>query len=169
MITIFMWMTLACWPRNALRDSIAATMSTADQNTLNNTYSVNPPVNGTISTENGAILVEKSVYIDCLWPLRNNQTDPSNPAYTGKIEALDSFTTSTAHTTLRGNSTDPGSPMGPFQAPVIPFSWNPGSGAPGGQLPYTYTPDDPAQLPAIITSPTAGAGAGVSPGPRPTG
>ena len=74
-----------------LRDSIAATMSTADQNTLNNTYDFDPPVNGTISTENGAILVEKSVYIDCLWPLRNNQTDPSNPEYTGKIEALDSI------------------------------------------------------------------------------
>src|SRR6185312_67901 len=28
-------------------------------------------------------------------------------------------------------------------------------------LPYTYTPDDPAQLQAIVTSPTAGAGAGV--------
>jgi pectate lyase len=143
-----------------LRDSIAATMSAADQNTLNNTYSFDPPVNGTISTESGAIQVEKSVYIDCLWPLRNNQTDPSNPAYTGKIQALDCIY-SFDSTTLRGNSTDPGNPMGPFQAPVIPFSWNPGSGAPGGQLPYAYTPDDPAQLQAIVTSPTAGAGAGV--------
>jgi hypothetical protein len=51
--------------------------------------------------------------------------------------------------------------MGPFQAPIIPFSWNPASGAPGGQLPYTYTPDDPSQLQNIVTSPTAGAGAGV--------
>ena len=66
-------------------------MSTADQNTLNNTYDFDPPINGAISTENGALLVEKSVYIDCLWPLRNNQTDPSNPAYTGKIEALDTI------------------------------------------------------------------------------
>ena len=47
--------------------------------------------------------------------------------------------------------------MGPLQAPVIPFSWN----LPGNQLPYTYTPDDPAQLQSIVTSPTAGAGAGV--------
>jgi hypothetical protein len=135
-------------------------MSTADKNTLNNTYSFEPPVNGTISTENGAILVEKSVYIDCLWPLRNNQTDPSNPAYTGKIKALDCIY-QFDNTTVRGNSTDLGSPMGPFQAPIIPFSWNPASGAPGGLLPYTYTPDDPAQLQAIVTSPTAGAGAGV--------
>jgi pectate lyase len=143
-----------------LRNSIAATMSTADQNTLNNTYSFEPPVNGTISTESAAILVEKSVYIDCLWPLRNNQTDPSNPAYTGKIEALDCIY-QFDNTTLRGNSTDPGSPMGPFQAPIIPFAFNTNSTTPAGQLPYSYTPDDPAQLQAIVTSPTSGAGAGV--------
>jgi pectate lyase len=143
-----------------LRDSIAATMSTTDQNTLNNTYDFDPPVNGTISTENGAIQVEKSVYIDCLWPLRNNQTDPSNPAYTGKVQALDSIYQFDS-TTVRGNSTDAGSPMGPFQAPTIPFSWNTNAGTPNGQLPYTYTTDDPAQLQAIVTSPTGGAGAGV--------
>jgi len=143
-----------------LRNTIAATMSTADQNTLNNTYDFEPPVNGTISTEDGAIQVEKSVYIDCLWPLRNNQTDPSNPAYTGKIQALDCIYQMDG-TTVRGNSTDPGSPLGPFQAPVIPFSWNTNAATPNGQLPYTYTPDDPAQLQAIVTSPTGGAGAGV--------
>jgi pectate lyase len=146
-----------------LRDSIAATMSTADQNTLNNTYSFDPPVNGTISTESGAILVEKSVYIDCLWPLRNNQTDPLNPAYTGKIEALDSiyhFDNSDGSTTdYQGDSTNTTglADFGPAQAPIIPFSWN----LTGNQLPYTYYPDDPAQLQAIVTSPTAGAGAGV--------
>jgi pectate lyase len=144
-----------------LRDSIASTMSSADQNTLNNTYSFDPPINGAISTEGGALLLEKSVYIDCLWPLRNNQTDPSDPEYTGKILSLDTiyqFDNANGTTTeVRGNSTDPGSPMGPFQAPIIPFSWN----LPGNQLPYTYFTDDPAQLQAIVTSPTAGAGAGV--------
>ena len=144
-----------------LRDSIAATMSTADQNTLNNTYSFEPPINGSISTENGALLVEKSVYIDCLWPLRNNQTDPSDPEYTGKIEALDTiyqFDT----TTIRGNSTDAGNPMGPFQATIIPFSWN----LTGNQLPYSYAADDPAQLQAIVTNPTNGAGAGILTWPK---
>jgi pectate lyase len=146
-----------------LRDSIAATMSTADQNTLNNTYSFDPPVNGTISTESGAILVEKSVYIDCLWPLRNNQTDPSDPEYTGKIMALDSIyhfdNTDGSTTDYQGDSTNATgfADFGPAQAPVIAFSWN----LPGNQLPYTYYPDDPAQLQAIVTSPTAGAGAGV--------
>jgi len=139
-----------------LRDSIAATMSTADQNTLNNTYSFDPPINGSISTENGALLVEKSVYIDCLYPLRNNQTKPSDPEYTGKIKAIDTIYQFDS-TFVRGNSTDSGNPMGPFQAPIIPFSWN----LSGNQLPYTYTLDDPAQLQAIVTSPTAGAGAGV--------
>ncbi|MGD1020796.1 MAG: immunoglobulin domain-containing protein, partial [Verrucomicrobiia bacterium] len=146
-----------------LRDSIAATMSTANQNTLNNTYSFDPPVNGTISTESGAILVEKSVYIDCLYPLRNNQTDPSNPEYTGKIMALDSIyhfdNTDGSTTDYRGDSTNATgfADFGPAQAPVIAFSWN----LTGNQLPYTYYPDDPAQLQAIVTSPTAGAGAGV--------
>jgi pectate lyase len=143
-----------------LRKSIAATMSSADQQTLNNTYSFDPPINGAISTEGGALLVEKSVYIDCLYPLRNNQTDPSNPQYTGKIKALDTIYQMNS-TVIRGNSTDPGNPMGPFQAVIIPFSWNTNSGAPNGQLPYTYTMDDPGQLQAIVTSPTAGAGAGV--------
>jgi pectate lyase len=144
-----------------LRNSIAATMSTADQNTLNNTYSFNPPINGAISTEGGALLVEKSIYTDCLWPLRNNQTDPSDPIYTGKILGLDVIyhmdNTDGSVTQVRGNSTDPGNPLGPLQAPVIAFSWN----LPNNQLPYTYSAADPSQLKAILTSPTAGAGAGV--------
>jgi pectate lyase len=139
-----------------LRNARAAAMTTANQNTLNNTYSINPPMNGAISTENGALLVEKSVYLECLTPLRNNQTDPSNPAYTGKIKALDTIYQKNGVVT-RGNSTDPGSQLGPFQAPIIAFSWN----LPGNQLPYSYTLDDPSQLQSIITSPTAGAGAGV--------
>jgi pectate lyase len=140
-----------------LRDTRAAAMTTADQNTLNNTYSFNPPVNGSISTEGGAVLVEKSVYLDCLWPLRNNQTDVTDPQYTGKIEALDTIytfhNTDGSTTNVRGNSTDAGNPMGPFQAPVITFSWNGFS-----SLPYAYTPEDPASL---LSSLQAGAGAGV--------
>ena len=143
-----------------LRDTRAAAMSTANQNTLNNTYSFNPPLNGSISTEGGAVLVEKSIYIDCLYPLRNNQTDVTDPTYTGKILGLDMIYQMDS-TVVRGNSTDSGSPLGPFQATIIPFSWNPASGAPGGVLPYTYTLDDPSNLQSIVTSPTSGAGAGV--------
>ncbi len=139
-----------------LRNARAAAMSTANQNTLNNTYSIDPPMNGAISTESGALLLEKSVYLETLTPLRNNQTDPSNPAYTGKILGLDDIYQKNGVVT-RGNSTDPGSQLGPFQAPIIAFSWN----LPGNQLPYSYTTDDPAQLQAIVTSPTGGAGAGV--------
>jgi len=139
-----------------LRNARAAAMSTANQNTLNNTYSINPPMNGAISTESGALLLEKSVYLETLTPLRNNQTDPSNPAYTGKILGLDDIYQKNGVVT-RGNSTDPGSQLGPFQAPIIPFSWN----LTGNQLPYTYNADDPSELQGIVTSPTAGAGAGV--------
>ncbi len=137
-----------------LRDTRAAAMTPANQNTLNNTYSFNPFLNGSIATESGAVLVEKSVYLDCLTPLRNNQTDPSNPAYTGKILALDTIYQMDG-AFFRGNSTDPGgaSTLGPVQAPAIPFAWN----LPGGGLPYTYTMDDPSQLQSLLA---AGAGAG---------
>ena len=139
-----------------LRDTRAAALSTANQNTLNSTYSFKPFLNGAISTESGALLLEKSVYIDCLTPLRNNQTDPSNSVYTGKILGLDTIYQMDS-TVVRGNSTDPGNPLGPFQAAIIPFSWN----LSGNKLPYSYTMDDPSQLQSIVTSPTAGAGAGV--------
>ncbi|MBN2182033.1 MAG: hypothetical protein JW715_08965 [Sedimentisphaerales bacterium] len=145
-----------------LRDGIVETMSTADQKKLKDTYNFKPPINGSISTENGAMLVEKSVYINCNWPLRNNQTDPDNPIYTGKIKAEDSIyiyhETNGDITCIRGDSTDPNNPMGPFQAPIIPFSWN----TPDGERPYPPPPmDDPNDLEAIVTNPTAGAGAGV--------
>jgi hypothetical protein len=59
---------------------------------------------------------------------------------------------------VRGDSTDPGSPLGPFQAPIVPFSWN----TPDGERPYPAPlMDDPSALAAIVTSLTAGAGAGV--------
>ncbi|HXJ73804.1 MAG TPA: hypothetical protein VNM37_13175, partial [Candidatus Dormibacteraeota bacterium] len=143
-----------------LRDARGSAMSTANLNTLNNTYSFNPPLNGSISTEGGAVLVEKSVYNDCLYPLRNNQTDVTDPTYTGKILGLDVIYQFDS-TVVRGDSTDAGSPLGPFQAPVIAFSWNAASGAPGGVLPYTYTMDDPSVLQSNLSSPTSGAGAGV--------
>jgi len=139
-----------------LRDTRAAALSTSLQTTLNSTYSFNPPLNGSISTEAGAILVEKSVYIDCLWPLRNNQTDVTDATYTGKIKATDTIytmhNTDGTTTTVRGNSTDSGNPMGPFQAPIIAFSWNTFT-----SLPYSYTVDDPASLLSLLQ---AGAGSG---------
>jgi hypothetical protein len=85
--------------------------------------------------------------------LRNNQTDPSDPTYTGKILALDTIYQKDGVVT-RGNSTDPGSQLGPFQAPIIAFSWN----LPGNVLPYSYNMDDPSQLAYILS---VGAGAGV--------
>lgn len=141
-----------------LRDTRAAAMSTTNQNTLNNTYNFNPPINGAISTEGGAVLVEKSVYQDCLFPLRNNQTDPSNSTYTGKIKATDSIyifhNTDGSVTNVRGNSTDSGNPMGPFQATIIAFSWNTSN----GQLPYSsYMTDDPSNLLTVLQN---GSGAG---------
>jgi pectate lyase len=149
---------------NRLRKSRADAMSSAARSTLNNTYNFNPFLNGSISTEGGAILVEKSIYQDCLTPLRNNQTDVSDPTYTGKIKSTDTIyvmhNTNGTTTTVRGDSTDPGSPMGPFQAPAILFSWN----TPDGSRPYPAPPmDDPAELPEILA---AGAGAGTLAWPK---
>jgi pectate lyase len=139
-----------------LRDTRAAAMSSSAQTSLNSTYSFNPFLNGSVCTEGGAVLVENSIFTDCLWPLRNNQTDVTDPTYTGKIKATDTiyiFHNADGTTTnVRGNSTDSGNPLGPLQAPVIAFSWNGFS-----NLPYAYTLDDPANLPALLQ---AGAGAG---------
>lgn len=147
-----------------LRDARASAMSSTARNTLNNTYSFYPFLNGSISTEGGAILVEKSIYQDCIAPLRNNQTDVNDPSYTGKIKSTDTIyimhNANGSTTTVRGDSTDAGSPMGPFQAPAIPFSWNTADGS----RPYPAPPmDDPADLPAVLT---AGAGAGVLAWPK---
>lgn len=147
-----------------LRDYIVTTvvdLNSNSSNAMKNTYSFNPFLNGTISTENGAILVEKSIYNDCLSPLRNNQTDPTDPTYTGKIMALDCvyhFDNADSSTIdYRGdNSTNSpgGTYFGPAQATIIPFSWNGFT-----NLPYSYSDvlTDPVQLPAVLAT-SAGAG-----------
>lgn len=136
-----------------------------DTHGVNSSYNFNPVLNGSIATENGAILVENSIYQDCLTPLRNNQTDVNNPAYTGKIMALNSIytfrTTGGATNNYTGSSTNaPGDTyFGPVQAAVIPFSWN----LPGNVLPYAYSNvmSDPSQLQSILTNASTGCGAGV--------
>jgi pectate lyase len=120
-------------------------------------------LNGSISTEGGAVLVENSIYQDCLTPLRNNQTDVNNPTYTGKIMALNSIysfrnTDGTTNTYTGASTNAPGdSYFGPVQAPVIAFSWN----LTNNVLPYTYVMDSPTALKAILTNSATGAGAGV--------
>jgi pectate lyase len=160
-----------------LRDTRIAAMSASDQVKLNGsstttaTYHMGVFLNGSISTEDGAFLIEKSIYQDCLYPLRNNQTDPLNPVYTGKILALDSIyhfdNADGTSIDLRGNSNDTSvfpaknangtGIMGPSQAAVKDFSWNTSSWNTSG-LPYAYVMDDPANLKSLLSS---GAGAGV--------
>jgi pectate lyase len=146
-----------------LRDTRVAAMSASDQVKINGssttdpTYNMGVFLNGTISTEGGATLVENSIYQDCLYPLRNNQTDPSDSEYTGKIKATNTIyhmdNADGTVTEIQGNSTDSGSPLGPFQATIIAFSWNGFT-----TLPYTYTMDAPTVLKSNLAS---GAGAGV--------
>ncbi|MGO4528931.1 hypothetical protein AB4Z30_07605 [Paenibacillus sp. 2TAF8] len=109
--------------------------------------------NGAISTESGAVLVEKSVIKDVQYPVRNNQTNPADSTYTGKISVLDTIY-SLDGSSFRGNSDTAGSPLAPVPAVIIPFSWNSFT-----SLPYSYQTDDPSTLNARLTS-SNGAGAG---------
>lgn len=109
--------------------------------------------NGAISTENGSVLLEKSVIRGVQYPLRNNQVSATESKYTGKIAALDTiYELGGFH--FRGGSEDAYSPLSPVPAAIIPFSWNGFS-----VLPYSYTAEDPAGLQARLTA-VNGAGAG---------
>jgi pectate lyase len=117
----------------------------------NGTYKFDVTLNGAIATEDGAVLVEKCHLIDTIYPLRNNQTDPANPAYTGKIRAADTIYTYNG-STFRGDTETPGSPLVPVPATPKVFSWNGFA-----TLPYSYPVDDPAGVANTVTN-LAGAG-----------
>ncbi len=138
----------------ALYDARVAAMSASNALRLTSgSYKFAVTQNGAISTESGAVLLEKSIFEGVRYALRNNQTDVTNPAYTGRIRGDDIiFRFGTTH--FRGGSDTPGHPLGPDQAPqILPFSWNGFT-----TLPYTYTADDPENLPALLA---VGSGAGV--------
>jgi pectate lyase len=139
-----------------LRNARVAAMSSTNAAKLTGgsaTYSFDVTLNGSISTEGGAVMLEKSQFVDVLSPLRNNQVSASQPEYTGKILALDTLH-SLRGVTFRGDSTTPGSPLAPVPAPEIAFSWNGFA-----SLPYAYATHDPSQLPSLLTG-AEGAGAG---------
>ena len=137
----------------SLRDAIVATMTPSNASKLSSTYSFDVTLNGSISTEAGAVLLEKSQFVGVIYPLRNNQKDPTQPQFTGKILALDVLY-QLGSFVFRGDSNTPGSPLAPVPAPEIVFSWN-GFTA----LPYSYTTHDPTLVPSLLTGPD-GAGAG---------
>lgn len=137
----------AAW---AARSRITTVMET---NIAGKGYHFGVTSNGAISTEGGAVLVEKSNFIDILYPLRNNQTDPADSSYTGKIKAADTMYTLNG-TAFRGSSETSGSPLAPVPGAIIPFSWTGIS-----SLPYSYTPDDPSTLVDRLTG-SNGSGSG---------
>src|SRR5215510_11585123 len=138
------------------RDAIVAAMTPSNAAKLNGsnaTYSFDVVLNGAISTEGGAVLLEKSQLIGVIFPLRNNQKDASLTQYTGKILALDTLY-QLGGLVFRGDSNTPDSPLAPVPAPELAFSWNGFA-----TLPYVYTTHDPTQLPLLLTG-AEGAGAG---------
>jgi pectate lyase len=139
-----------------VRDAVVASMTPSNAAKLTGsspTYSFDVTLNGSISTEGGAVLLEKSQIVDVVYPLRNNQKDASLSQFTGKILALDTLYQFDAFV-FRGDSAAPGSPLVPVPAAELTFSWNGFS-----SLPYAYTVDDPSQLPSLLTGPE-GAGSG---------
>lgn len=109
-------------------------------------YKFDVTLNGAISTEGGAVLVERCHIIDTTNPLRNNQVDPNNASYTGKIRAEDTIY-SLSGVTFRGSTEDVGSALVPVPAPPFPFSWNGFA-----TLPYSYPVNDPSTIAATITN-----------------
>jgi pectate lyase len=130
-----------------LRNSRVAAMPPTEAAKLSNgTYKFDVTLNGAISTEAGAVLVEKCHIVDTLNPLRNNQVSGSPPQYTGKIRAEDTIYTLNG-VTFRGHTEDPGSPLVPVPAALLPFSWNGFA-----SLPYAYPAQDPSLIAATITN-----------------
>ena len=155
-----------------MRDSVVAANS-ALAAALGSTYSFGITSNGAISTEGGAVQIEASVFWGVLTPFRNNQTDVTNPAYTGAIQGFDILHILLASDTTYmpapnqdtftdrgylwagwlGDSGDAGSSLGPTQAAPIAFDWNNG----GPSYPITLYPV--AELAERVAGPQ-GAGAG---------
>ena len=71
----------------AMRDGIVAANPTL-ASALSSTYSFGITSQASISTEGGAVQIEDSVFFGVLTPMRNNQTDVTNPAYTGAIRGF---------------------------------------------------------------------------------
>jgi len=156
-----------------MRDGIVSanpTLATA----LGSTYHFGITSQASISTEGGAVQIEGSVFFGVLTPFRNNQTDVTNPQYTGAIRGyniqhilLASDTSYMPESSQQrtfsdrgyiwavwsGDSEAPGSSLGPTQAPQVPFAWH--NGGPS----YPITLDPVEDLPALLTGPQ-GAGAG---------
>jgi pectate lyase len=133
-----------------LRNARVAAMPPGEASKLSNgTYKFDVTLNGAISTEDGAVLVEKCHILDTIYPLRNNQADPTEPNYsdyTGKIRAEDTIYTLNG-VTFRGNTEDVGSPLVPVPAALKAFSWNGFT-----SLPYSYPVNDPATIAGAITN-----------------
>ena len=143
----------AAFAAKTRRDAVVAAMTPTNAAKLTSTFSFDVTLNGSISTEGGAVLLEKSNFIGVKSPIRNNQKDATQAQFTGKIMASDVLY-QLGTVTFRGNSNTAGSPLAPGPAPALAFSFNGFT-----TLPYTYTTNDPTELPALLMA-TDGSGAG---------
>ncbi len=77
---------------------------------------------GIITTENGACLMENSVFIDVSTPIKNNQKN-KELIYTGKYRVINSIYQLNDYT-FRGGSEDSNTPFRAYQVEPLEFNWN---------------------------------------------
>ena len=156
-----------------MRDGIVSANPTLAAQ-LNSTYHFGITSNASISTEGGTVQIDDSVFYGVLTPFRNNQTDVTNPAYTGAIRGNNILhivlATDTQYMPVAsqqntfedrgltwaswyGSSDAADSTLGPTQAPQVPFGWH------NGGPTYLRSVDPVANLPMLVAGPQ-GAGAG---------
>jgi len=160
--------TIKTWYEAAVHDHPDLSAKLTDKGP---TYHFGITSNGTIATEDGVIEVDNSLYVGVLTPLRNNQTDPANPADTGSIIARNTqhelpaadMPAASQQSTYKlgnvtwalwkGNSSDPLSTLGPIQAPpkLLKFKTAP---------PTPAKLHDPAELRTLLRDGPEPAGAG---------
>jgi pectate lyase len=95
-------------------------------------YKVGIISQGIVTTENGAVYVENSIFKGVSSIIKNNQANPSNSLYTGKFEVVNSIYELGGYQ-FKGGSNDAKTPFTTNQAPIIPFSFNGFT-----TLPYSY-------------------------------
>jgi pectate lyase len=76
-----------------------------------------------VTTENGAVLVENSVFIGVSQLIKSNQVSADHPSMTGKYQVLNSIYR-LDDTEFLGSSEDPSTPFVRSNSePILPFSW----------------------------------------------
>jgi pectate lyase len=101
-----------------------------------------------VTTENGAVLVENSVFIGVSQPIKSNQVSADHPTMTGKYQVLNSIYR-LDDTEFLGSSEDSSTPFVRSNSePILPFSWTTIEALPYEEIALI----DPTLLEALLDS-----------------